>query len=71
MDFIKVAAMMMFRTSKKYFPVMYLEEINVNGVSCLKLRLEQETAVALYGASCIPIISSSDLLKVKFIRFAH
>ena len=44
----KEATTMMYRTSQKYWLVRNLEEIDINGVSCLRLRLEREAAITVY-----------------------
>ena len=37
-DLRKEASGIKFRTSQKYWPVRDLEEVNINGISCLKFR---------------------------------
>ena len=53
----KEAATMMFRTSQRHWEVPNLVETEVNGVGCLKMRLEHRMAISIFGTLNIPSIN--------------
>ena len=74
MDYIdlrKEAAAMLIRSSQTHWKVNELIETQVQGVGCLKMRLEYKTAMSIFGTTNIPIISSKDPLTAKLMRAAH
>ena len=70
-DLIKESAAMLIRSSQEHWKVNELVKARVQGVGCLKMRLEHKTAMSIFGTATIPIISSKDPLTAKLMRAAH
>ena len=70
-DLKKEAAGILYRTSQKIWKIKENPGKLVQGVECLRLRLEYGTAKGIFGTDNIPMISSKDPLTAKIIRNAH
>ena len=46
-------------------------EISVDGVGCLRLRVEKEVANKIYWTLNIPVLSHKDSVTAKLIRSSH
>ena len=70
-DMKKEAAGILFRTSQRIWKIKENPGKDVQGVKCLRLRLEHRTAKSIFGTDNIPMISPKDPLTAKIIRNAH
>ena len=62
---------LLFRSSQRHFDVKEWTEISIDGIGCLRLRIEKEIASQIYGTLNIPILSYKDPVTAKLIRSSH
>ena len=62
---------LLFRSSQRHFDVKEWTEISIDGIGCLRLRIEKEIASQIYGTLNIPILSYKDPVTAKLIRNSH
>ena len=70
MDIRKEAIGLLFRSSQRHFDVREWTEISVDGVGCLRLRIEKEVANLIYGTLNIPILNHKNTVTAKLIRIS-
>ena len=62
---------LLFRASQRHFDVKEWTEISIDGIGCLRLRIEKEIANQSYGTLNIPVLSYKDSVTAKLIRSSH
>ena len=72
-DIKKEAFYLLLRTSQAHFcsDLGKVGDVQVNGITCMSLRLQMQHARAIFGGNILPVIASCDPLTVKFIRYKH
>ena len=71
LDVRKEAMGLIFRSSQRHFNVKEWTEITIDGVGCLRFRIEKEIARQIYGTLNVPTLNYKDPVTAKFVRNAH